>query len=97
MRRRLMRHDANHNSIVQALRKCGAKVLDLSGVGSDCPDVLIGFRGKLILAEIKNPANWYGKKGLTDGQKAFADQWADTPVVLILTVEDGLKAIGAIK
>jgi len=97
MRRRVMRHDANHKTIVDALRKCGAKVLDLSGIGSDCPDVLIAFRGRLILAEIKNPDNWYGKKGLTPGQRKFADGWADTPVMVILTVDDALRAIGAIK
>lgn len=97
MRRRVMRHDANHNSIVQALRKCGAKVLDLSGVGSDCPDLLVGWRSSMFLMEVKNPDNWYGKKGLTEGQRKFADGWSGNPVLVVKTVEEALKAIGCIK
>lgn len=45
--------DANHGEIVKALIRVGASVEDLSAVGGGVPDLLVGFRGRCYLLEIK--------------------------------------------
>lgn len=60
--------DANQNEIVSALRKIGCSVQILSSVGKGCPDILVGFRGKNFLIEIKD-----GNKP-PSGQKLTPDQ-----------------------
>ena len=60
--RRRNNPDANQPKIVQALRDIGAVVF-LIGQPFD---LLVAFRGKLHLLEIKNPA---GKDKLEDSQK----------------------------
>jgi len=57
---------------VRDLRTIGATVLDLSQVGFGCPDILVGFRRRNFLVEIKNP-DTYGK--LSDDQNEFHDAW----------------------
>ena len=51
--RRAARVDANQAAIVAALRKMGASVQPLHTIGKGCPDLLIGWRGKNLLAELK--------------------------------------------
>ena len=47
------RADANQNEIVSQLRDCGVSVEVLSQVGKAFPDLLVGFRGKNYLMEVK--------------------------------------------
>jgi hypothetical protein len=49
------RADGNQAPIVEALKRIGARVLNLSQVGGGCPDLLVGFRGRNILMEVKQP------------------------------------------
>ncbi len=79
--RRNPRRDANEAALVAGWRAIGAQVWLVSGRG--LPDVLVRFRGQLHAFEIKT------KTGrLTNNQ-------GDFPVVR--TMEDGLKAIGAVR
>ena len=48
--------DLNHATIVRLLQQAGASVVDLSGVGGGCPDLLVGYAGNTALVEIKVPA-----------------------------------------
>jgi len=66
------RVDDNQGDIVRDLRLIGATVLDLSQVGFGCPDLLVGFRRRNFLVEVKNPET-YGK--LSDDQNDFIDAW----------------------
>ena len=80
--------DANQGAIVEALRKCGALVLSLASVGKGCPDLLVSYRGDLVLMEVK------GEKGrLTPDQVEFHSEW---PVSVVRTVEDAMMVIGVI-
>ena len=45
--------DANQTEIVRALRGLGASVQSLSSVGNGCPDLLVGYRGRNFLIEVK--------------------------------------------
>lgn len=72
--RRASRVDANQSKIVAELRQLGASVQLLHAVGGGVPDLLIGFRGRNYLLEVKtvkgklNPlqTEWHTKwKGQT--------------------------------
>lgn len=67
--------DANHHEVVDALKKAGAYVIDMSHVGGGFPDLIVGFQGKTILMEIKNLKTSYGKKGLNKNQLKWKEQW----------------------
>ena len=56
-RSKVKRKDSTHKPIVEAVEKIGATVLDLSGIGGGCPDILVGYRGKNFLFELKSPGN----------------------------------------
>lgn len=83
------RTDANQAAIVRDLRKMGASVLILSGVGEGCPDLLVGFRGSNWLFEVKDSNQPPSKKRLTEDEQAFHLMW-DGQVSKIETVEDAM-------
>ncbi len=45
--------DANHIAVVNELRRLGVSVVDLSGNGAGCPDLLLYYRGNTVLCELK--------------------------------------------
>ena len=53
--RRAARVDSNQVAVVAALRKIGASVLHLHRVGGGCPDLLVCYRKRTILLEVKMP------------------------------------------
>jgi len=74
---------------VAALRKVGATVYSLHRVGAGVPDLLVGFRRKTYLLEVK------AEEGtLTDQQKGFVRTWAGHPVCIVRTIEEAFGAIG---
>lgn len=95
--RRAAKVDANQAEIVGALRSVGAQVLDLSRVGQGCPDILVGFRGKNHLLEIKRPkAKGEAAGRLTEDQLRFMAGWIGRgQAAVVRTVDDALRVIGA--
>ena len=84
------RADNNQKEIVDALRGIGASVLVLSQVGGGCPDLLVGYRGKEYLLEIK------AKNGdLSDSQKEFFDNWQGRPYI-VRSVDEALELLNCI-
>lgn len=84
------RADANQREIVEALRGVGATVQHLHTVGRGCPDLVVGFRGRNYLLELKS------KRGrLTDAGRAWHERWRGQ-VVVVRGVDEALRAIGAI-
>ena len=53
--RRAAKVDQNQVAIVAALRKIGASVLHLHQLGKGTPDILVGYRGRNVLLEVKMP------------------------------------------
>ena len=83
------RRDENEKVIVEALRACGATVYLI-----DTPcDALVGFRGKTLLMEFKNPKTGYGKKGFNEAQKHFAENWKGGPFCLVDSVDSALRML----
>ena len=70
--RRAAKTDANQKRIVKDLRAVGATVCDLSSVGKGCPDILVGYRHKNWLFEIKNAQ---GLDKTTPAQDVWLDNW----------------------
>lgn len=52
--RRAGKVDSNQAAIVSGLQCLGASVQLLSAVGQGCPDLLVGWKGKNFLIEVKN-------------------------------------------
>ena len=93
--RHAARADSNKTAIVNALRAAGASVYDLK-----MPlDLLVGFRGKTLLMEVKRPPGPRGglsKREYTPAQSAFLATWNGGPVARVDSVEAALRAIGVI-
>lgn len=84
------RRDRNHRAIREGLRQVGADVVDLGDVGDSVPDLMVGFRGRTYLLEIKSEGG-----RLSPGQSAFLERWRGGPAVVVWSLEDALRAIGA--
>lgn len=83
------KRDLSEGPIKEALKAVGASVTSLSL--SDGPDLLVGWRGVTFLMESKT-----GKRKLREGQKHWHENWQGSAVIVVRTVDDALKAIGAI-
>jgi hypothetical protein len=80
--------DKNHDAIVAAIKEHGGHVIDCSKMGNGFPDIIgITKHGEIQLAEIKNPDNHYGKKGLNNCQAKYV-KTLPTCIYLLRTVED---------
>jgi Holliday junction resolvase len=75
------RRDGNHRAIVEALRDRGLSVLDLGGVGSGCPDLLVGTRMGNLLVEIKDGSRSPSRRRLTEDEMHFHATWRGPHVV----------------
>lgn len=73
--RRAAKVDDNQSEIVKALRDIGATVQPLHAVGDGCPDLLIGYRGRNILIEVKDGRKKPSDQKLTDAQIDWHNAW----------------------
>ncbi len=85
------RVDANQAQIVRALRQCGATVQPLHTVGHGCVDILCMFRGQLYALEIKAEHG-----ALTPDERRWHEQWQCPYVHVVRSVDEALRAIGAV-
>lgn len=93
MHRRVSR-DINHKPITELLERLFIPYIDLAPLGNGVPDLVVSIHEQLELWEIKNPDNWYGKKGLNSNQAKWAKQWRGKPVRIIRSVDEALIALG---
>lgn len=85
------RTDANQQEIVDALRKVGCTVYDISETGGGVPDLLVRRpNGELVLIEVKNPK---AKGKLNKLQVEWHRQWAGC-VFVAHTIEEALAVAG---
>lgn len=90
--RRAARIDANQQEIVKALQQLGASVAPLSTVGSGMPDLLVGYRGKNFLLEVKDGSKVPSARTLTPDQIAWHAAWkGDTRVVY--SIDEAIKVV----
>lgn len=101
--RRAAHVDVNQPAIVSALRKIGCSVTSLAGVGKGCPDLLVGYRGRTLLVEVKDRhKETVGKDGyrrkarpgsLEKSQVAWLAAWVGFPVIVAYDVEEAISAV----
>jgi len=89
------RLDANHNEIVDALRKAGAHVQSLASVGSGCPDILVSFREKWYVLEVKDGSKPPSKQRLTDDERSWHNA-SHAPVHIVNSAEQALKILASL-
>ena len=89
--RRAAKVDANQSVIVEEFRRLGASVQCLHTVGKGCPDLLIGWRGRNYLIEVKDGP----KAKLTPDQVVWFRGWNGQADVLRSVAEVGtfMKAL----
>jgi Holliday junction resolvase len=86
---RAKRVDSNQKDIVHALKTFGATVVDLSGVGKGCPDLLIGFKNKTYLIEVKKDS----KAKFTPQQLQFNELWTGGVIARIETIDEAIALL----
>jgi len=82
------RVDSNQVEIVKELRRLGMEVEHLHAVGKGCPDILVGYKGKNVLLEIKRDE----KAKLTPDQVLWHHSWKGQ-VTVVSNVIDAIKAV----
>lgn len=87
--RRAAKVDGNQAEIVVALRKIGASVTPLHMVGSGFPDLVVGWRGRNVLFELKDPKQPPSKRKLTDDEAIWFGNWRGEAYV-IETIEQAI-------
>ena len=78
------RIDTNQPEIVETLRRLGASVHHTHTLGQGFPDVVVAFRGRTYLAEIKDGKRVGWK--FTPAQKKFRSMW-NAPIAILDSVE----------
>lgn len=81
--RRAAKTDRNQAEIIAALRGIGATVQPLHAVGDGCPDLLVGFRGRNILIEVKDGAKPPSDRRLTTDQVEWHGGWKGQVVTVL--------------
>ena len=94
--RRAAKIDKNQPAIVDALRKCGAFVQSLAAVGNGCPDLLIGYRGRTILVEVKDGSKVPSARELTEDQNWWHARWAGGSLAVVNDIEGALRILKVI-
>ena len=87
------RTDRNHSEIVAALRAVGCSVQSLAAVGKGVPDLLVGFRGKTLLIEVKDGAKAPSRRRLTPDQVMWSQLWEGGKVHTVTSVDEAITAV----
>jgi len=97
VRRYAARVDANHRDIVSALEGIGCYVVDCAHVGRGFPDLLVAWRGKWTLIEVKDGDKKPSARKLTARQVVFHAEAAakGAPVRVVTDVESAIAAMQA--
>lgn len=91
--RRRGKVDGNHTAVVKALRQIGATVQSLADIGKGCPDLLVGWRGRTVLLEVKDGSLPPSKRALTPDEVAWSVAWQGSPVIVVYNPEEAVRAV----
>lgn len=72
---RASRTDSNHQDITAALRKRGCSVSSIAELKNGQGDLLVGFRGRNYLFEVKDPDAPAARRKQTKTGDTFASTW----------------------
>ena len=86
------RTDDNQPEIVKALRGHGATVAITAQAGSGFPDLVVGYKGKNYMMEIKDPSKPNSDQKLTPDQVIFHAAWTGQ-IAVIKTIAEAIELI----
>ena len=89
---RIARVDANQPDIVQALRQIGATVQPIHVIGKGCPDLLVGFRSRNYVLEVKDGAKVPSARKLTPDELRWHDDWRGE-VFIVKNIYEAIEVI----
>lgn len=93
--RRKARVDGNQEDIAKALEAAGATVeRKLARLGDGIPDLLVGFRKRTFLLEVKDGSRPPSERRLSDDEAKWHRRWRGQ-VAVVETPEAALAVIGA--
>lgn len=69
------RADGNQPQIIEAMRSIGAVVQPLHTVGGGVPDLLVAFRNRTLVVEVKDPTKPKADRQLTPAQVKWHAMW----------------------
>ena len=81
------RLDANHIEITEALHRVGASVQSMAALGGGCPDLLVGYRNRNWILEVKTDVG-----GLTTAQESWLGTW-NGQVAIVRNVDGAIRVI----
>lgn len=92
--RKAARTDANQSEIVSALRKAGAVVIVVSQLKNFC-DILVAYRGRIHIMEIKDGSLPPSARKLTEGELKCKEsiESVGCEYNVVLSVDDAIKII----
>lgn len=82
------RVDANQPDICRALKRIGCSILYTHQL-KNCFDILVGYRGRTFLIEIKASP----KEKLTPGEAEFRDTWRGSPYHIVTSVDEAIALV----
>ena len=83
--------DANHKMIIDQLRKIpGISVFSTHTIGKGFPDIVVGYKQKNYLFEIKDGAKVKSAQKLTEDEIKFHTKWTGQ-ISIITTFEEALN------
>lgn len=86
------RTDANQTAIINAFRKLGATVAITSALGKGFPDLVVGYRRRNFLVEIKDGSKPPSAQKLTPDEAAWHEKWRGQ-IAIIRSVDDVLALL----
>lgn len=92
MLRTASRVDANQAQIVQALRAIGASVFHVHQL-KNAFDMLVGYRGRTFLMEIKDPSQPPSARQLTPGEAEFKRTWRGSEYHVVYTADQAIAIV----
>lgn len=88
--RRIARVDDNQGEIVATLRELGATVRPTHTIGKGFPDLVVGWRGRNYLVEVKDGSKRPSAQELTDDERRFHQTWKGS-VEIFRSREDAIQ------
>ena len=90
---RRARVDDNQREVVASLRGMGCTVQHLHAVGQGCPDILVGFRNRNFLIEIKDGSKPPSARKLKPQQQEWHDAWKGQ-VATVNNLDEAKSVVG---
>ncbi len=94
--RRAAKVDDNQKDIINALRAIGCTVQPLHAVGQGCPDLLVGFRSRNFLLEVKDGAKYCSQQALTKPQIDWHSSW-EGQVAIVNSVASAIEYVNRVR